>query len=85
MNEFHGEASNKKGEAKSRYDRDAGKPEEVLNINFILFLKRFSQNDMFGVQEQSGGEQFAAVKPWLGALVAPTHGNLFSQGFSVKI
>ena len=42
MNEFHGEASNKKGEAKSRYDRDAGKPEEVLNINFILFLKRFS-------------------------------------------
>lgn len=29
MNEFQGEASNKKGEAKSRYDRDAGKPEEV--------------------------------------------------------
>ena len=49
---------------------------------FYFFLKRFSQNGMFGVQEQEGGEQFAAVKPWLGALVAPTHGKLFYKVFS---
>lgn len=34
-NEFNGEITNKKGESKSRYDRDAKKPEEVENYFFF--------------------------------------------------
>jgi len=32
-NEFGGQTSNKKGEAKSRYDRDANKPDDVILIS----------------------------------------------------
>lgn len=34
-NEFGGEITNKKGESKSRYDRDAKKPEEVKHFFFL--------------------------------------------------
>jgi WD40 repeat protein len=63
------------------------------NDNQIVYLGKADQTvdkydrpevdpgvDMFEVAEESGGEEFMATKPWMGALVAPTNKPDFKAG-----
>ena len=60
--EAEGQRTNKKGEVVSQYDRDDKRPED-----------NEAMAKLFEIESAGGGEQIMAVKPWIGALKAPSN------------
>ena len=59
--ETRGQRVNKQGQTVDMYDRDPKRPED-----------NNAMAAMFDIESAGGGEQVMAVKPWIGALKAPT-------------
>ena len=60
--EVGGQRVNKKGETVDMYERDSKRPEDNT-----------AMAAMFEIESAGGGEQVLAVKPWIGALKAPSN------------